>query len=101
MSKLLNEPIILSRFFNALSSKVRLDSLQTVSENRRPFHIKALANHLKLDYAAVYRHVIVLRDAALVDLFEVGRSKVVVAREEDTLRKVFELASSINSTWGN
>lgn len=96
MSKLLAEPVRLSEFFHALSSKVRIEILQTVSDTRRPFHIKALSKHLGLDYAAIYRHVSILKDADLIDLFEVGRSKVVVAREEEALSRLFEFAESIH-----
>ena len=63
------------RFFGASSNPTRLKIL-FISETKRPLHIKAVAKALKMGYAAVYRNVGVLKKANLLEVFEVGRSRV-------------------------
>ncbi len=62
--------------FAALSNPARLKILSIITETKKPLHIKAVANTLKMDYAAVYRHIAVLKKANLLQIFEVGRSRV-------------------------
>jgi DNA-binding transcriptional ArsR family regulator len=45
--------------FAALSNPIRLKILSIISETKRPLHIKAIAQKLKMDYAAIYRHIAV------------------------------------------
>ena len=66
----------MSKVFNALGNPIRLRILLMLQNTRRPLHIKAISRELKVDYAAVYRHVEILRDAGLLEIFEVGRSRV-------------------------
>ena len=49
-----------SDVFSALGNPTRLRIVELVSETERPLHIKAVAQVLKKDYAAVYRHIRVL-----------------------------------------
>lgn len=85
----------LSRIFSALGSPVRLRILSIVYETKRPLHIKAVAEALQMDYAAVYRHVDVLKKAKLVQIFEVGRSRVLSPLHADLIEQVFALAQRI------
>jgi DNA-binding transcriptional ArsR family regulator len=62
--------------FAALSNPARLKILSIITETKKPLHIKAVAITLKMDYAAVYRHIAVLKKANLLQIFEVGRSRV-------------------------
>jgi len=62
--------------FAALSNPARLKILSIIRETKKPLHIKAVAITLKMDYAAVYRHIAILKKANLLQIFEVGRSRV-------------------------
>jgi DNA-binding transcriptional ArsR family regulator len=62
--------------FAALGNSVRLRILLMLMDSKKPLHITAVASNLKMDYGGVYRHVEVLRDAGLLQVFEVGRSRV-------------------------
>jgi len=87
----------LSAVFAALSNPVRLRILQLVSETKRPLHIKAVARTLQMDYASVYRHIDVLRKAELVQIFEVGRSRVLSPLHGETLNQIFKLAQRMQA----
>ncbi len=76
---------VASTIFNALGSVVRLRILRMLIDTKKPLHIKAVARNLNMDYAAVYRHVHVLRTARLLDVFEVGRSRVLTPRKPDLI----------------
>jgi len=85
----------ISRVFNALSNPTRLKILSIVTETKRPLHIKAVAKILKMDYAAVYRHVEVLKEAGLLQIYEVGRSRVLAPLHVDHVEKILESAERI------
>ena len=85
----------LSKVFNALGSPVRLRILQLVRETKRPLHIKAVAEMLRMDYGAVYRHVDVLKKAGLVQIFEVGRSRVLSLVHSELLSQLLTLTLQI------
>ena len=84
----------LAKFFDALSSPVRLQILEIVTSTKRPLHIKAISDQLKIDYGATYRHVSVLKKAKIVEVYEVGRSRVVSPRNQELVNRVLE---SINN----
>jgi len=65
-----------SQTFSALGNIVRLRILLMLMDSKKPLHITAVASNLKMDYGGVYRHVEVLRNAGLLQVFEVGRSRV-------------------------
>ena len=65
-----------SNVFAALGNSVRLRILLMLMDSKKPLHITAVASNLKMDYGGVYRHVEVLRDAGLLQVYEVGRSRV-------------------------
>jgi len=65
-----------SRTFSALGNTVRLRILLMLMDSKKPLHITAVASNLKMDYGGVHRHVEVLRNAGLLQVFEVGRSRV-------------------------
>jgi ArsR family transcriptional regulator len=79
-----------SNVFNALGSVVRLRIVKMLIETKKPLHIKAVARNLEMDYAAVYRHVHVLRTARLLDVFEVGRSRVLTPRKPDLIMHLIQ-----------
>ena len=91
------EQVRLSRVFDALGSPVRLRILELVRETKRPLHIKAVANMLQMDYGAVYRHVDVLKEAGLVQIFEVGRSRVLSLLHGDLLTQILALALQLKT----
>ncbi|MGD9129954.1 MAG: winged helix-turn-helix domain-containing protein [Candidatus Bathyarchaeota archaeon] len=76
-----------SDVFSALGSPTRLRIVELVSETERPLHIKAVAQVLKKDYAAVYRHVKVLKDSGLVGVYEVGRSRVIYLKNAEMIKE--------------
>ena len=86
-----------STTFNALGSVVRLKILKMLIETKKPLHIKAVARNLNMDYAAVYRHVHVLRTARLLEVYEVGRSRVLVPRKPDLIGELIQKTKEIES----
>ena len=76
-----------SAIFSALGSPTRLRIVELVSETERPLHIKAVAQALKKDYAAVYRHVKVMEKSGLVGVYEVGRSRVIYLKNADLIKE--------------
>jgi len=85
----LDEPELrqVSAIFSALGSPTRLRIVELVSETERPLHIKAVAQVLKKDYAAVYRHVKVMEKSGLVGVYEVGRSRVIYLKNADLIKE--------------
>ncbi|MEM2904567.1 MAG: winged helix-turn-helix domain-containing protein [Candidatus Bathyarchaeia archaeon] len=75
----------------ALGSPVRLRILLMLAETKRPLHIKAVAKNLGLDYAAVYRHVETLKRARLLEVYEVGRSRVLTPTRPESLKAFLQL----------
>ncbi len=84
-----------STVFGALSSPIRLKILLIISETKRPLHIKAVAKILKMNYAAIYRHVEVLKKTNLLQVFEVGRSRVLSPLHEDIVKQFIQLTKEI------
>ncbi len=66
-----------------------------VNTTERPLHIKAVAKNLKKNYAAVYRHVKVLEKSGLVKIYEVGRSRVLYAKNAELIKQLVETAKII------
>lgn len=92
-----DESAHISKVFGALGSPVRLRILELVRETKRPLHIKAVANMLGMDYGAVYRHVEVLKKAGLVQIFEVGRSRVLSLLQGELLNQILALALQVKA----
>jgi DNA-binding transcriptional ArsR family regulator len=86
-----------STVFNALGSVVRLRILKMLIETKKPLHIKAVARNLNMDYAAVYRHVHVLRTARLLEVFEVGRSRVLTPRKPDLISELMQRTREVHA----
>jgi ArsR family transcriptional regulator len=76
-----------SAIFSALGNSTRLRIVELVSETERPLHIKAVAQVLKKDYAAVYRHIRVLEECGLVGVYEVGRSRVIYLKNGELIKE--------------
>ena len=84
-----------SAIFGALGSSTRLKIVELVSETERPLHIKAVAQVLKKDYAAVYRHIRVLEECGLVGVYEVGRSRVIYLKNKELIQELIGTAKKM------
>lgn len=87
-----------SAIFSAFGSPTRLRIVELVSETERPLHIKAVAQVLKKDYAAVYRHVKVMEKSGLVGVYEVGRSRVIYLKNADLIKECVRIVQKMIST---
>jgi DNA-binding transcriptional ArsR family regulator len=85
-----------STTFAALGNSVRLRILLMLTDSKKPLHITAVASNLKMDYGGVYRHIEVLRDAGLIQVYEVGRSRVLTPLNVELLRELIANAKSFN-----
>ena len=75
-----------SSMFGALGNPIRLRILLMLMDSKKPLHIAAVARNLKMDYGGVYPHVDVLRKAGIIQVYDVGRSKVLSPFNIDVLR---------------
>ena len=85
-----------SQTFSALGNTVRLRILLMLMDSKKPLHITAVASNLKMDYGGVHRHVEVLRNAGLLQVFEVGRSRVLSPLNIDQVRDFVVKAKDFN-----
>jgi DNA-binding transcriptional ArsR family regulator len=76
-----------SEMFSALGSSTRLRIIELVNETERPLHIKAVAQVMKSDYAAVYRHIRVLEKCGLIGVYDVGRSRVIYLKNVELIKE--------------
>jgi DNA-binding transcriptional ArsR family regulator len=83
-----------STLFVALGNPVRLRILLMLMDNKKPLHIMGVASNLKMDYGRVYRHVEVLEAAGLIQVYEVGRSRVLSPLNSDVIRDFITRAKS-------
>jgi DNA-binding transcriptional ArsR family regulator len=84
-----------SEVFSALGNPTRLKIIKLVSETERPLHIKAVAEVLKSDYAAVYRHVRVLEKCGLIGVYEVGRSRVIYLKNRELIKECVQIVKKM------
>ncbi len=82
--------------FGALGNPVRLRILLMLMDSKKPLHITAVADNLKMDYGGVYRHVEVLKSAGLIEVYEVGRSRVLSPLNTDLTRELIGKAKSFS-----
>ena len=85
-----------SQTFSALGNTVRLRILLMLMDSKKPLHITAVASNLKMDYGGVHRHVEVLRNAGLLQVFEVGRSRVLSPLNIDQVRQFITNAKELS-----
>ena len=85
-----------SQIFGALGNIVRLRILLMLMDTKKPLHITAVASNLKMDYGGVYRHVEVLRDAGLIQVYEVGRSRVLSPLNIEIAKDLIGKAKNFN-----
>ncbi|MGA3404722.1 MAG: winged helix-turn-helix domain-containing protein [Candidatus Bathyarchaeia archaeon] len=85
-----------SEIFGALGNAVRLRILLMLMESKKPLHITAVASNLKMDYGGIYRHVEVLRDAGLIQVYEVGRSRVLSPLNTETIKDLIGKAKNFS-----
>jgi len=84
-----------SAVFGALSHPTRIRILLITGETKKPLHIKAIAKILKADYAAIYRHIEVLKKANLLEVYEVGRSRVLSPLHMDIINQIIQLTKEV------
>ena len=84
-----------SRIFNALGNETRMKTLILLSETKRPLHIKAIAEALQVDYAALYRHIKVLQQSSLLEVYDVGRSRVLSLKNKELLAELIKIANTM------
>ncbi len=65
-------------------------------DSKKPLHITAVASNLKMDYGGVYRHVEILRIAGLLQVYEVGRSRVLSPLNIEEIREFITKAKNFN-----
>ncbi len=82
----------ISRVSRALGNPTRLRIVDLISETKRPLHIKAVAQIMKKDYAAIYRHVKVLENNGLLGVYEVGRSRVLYSKNVELIKQFIQIA---------
>jgi len=85
-----------SQTFSALGNIVRLRILLMLMDSKKPLHITAVANNLKMDYGGVHRHVEILRNAGLLQVFEVGRSRVLSPLNTEQVREFILKAKDVS-----
>jgi DNA-binding transcriptional ArsR family regulator len=84
-----------TEIFNALGNETRVRILLLINKTKRPLHIKAVAEALDLDYAALYRHVKVLQRSGLLVVYEVGRSRVLSLKNSESTEQLLKIANKI------
>jgi len=84
-----------SAVLGALSHPTRIKILLIAGETKKPLHIKAIAKILKADYAAIYRHIGVLKKANLLEIYEVGRSRVLSPIHMDIINQIIQLTKEV------
>ena len=93
-----------ARILMALGSADRLNIVHKLMSDQRPIHIKGIAKEMGLDYASVYRNVKLLASAKIIDVFEVGRSRVIKLRDPEgtgiLLKHCKSLSDKINNQKG-
>lgn len=85
----------ISGVFSALGNPTRIKILLLIGETKRPLHIKAVSKALRMDYAAIYRHVQVLQENGLLEAYEVGRSRVLSPKRMELVKQIIEIAKKI------
>ncbi|MFQ6011568.1 MAG: winged helix-turn-helix domain-containing protein [Nitrososphaerales archaeon] len=85
----------LAQIYRSLGSEVRLKIIKLILSTDRPLHIQAIADSIGRDYAGVYRQIRTLRNSGLVDVYEVGRSRVVSIKKVEELENVFEASKAL------
>jgi DNA-binding transcriptional ArsR family regulator len=85
-----------SQTFSALGNVVRLRILLMLIDSKKPLHITAVASNLKMDYGGVHRHVEILKGAGLLQVFEVGRSRVLSPLNIEQVRDFVAKAKEIS-----
>ena len=86
-----------SKLFSALQSPIRLNILEILAETKRPLHIKAVSRQLAIDYASIYRHVEILHETGLLEVFDVGRSRVLTIARPDALKRLLIAADTLQT----
>ncbi|MEK0324586.1 MAG: winged helix-turn-helix domain-containing protein [Nitrosopumilus sp.] len=91
------DPKQMALIYRSLGSEVRLKIINLILSTNRPLHIQAIANSIGRDYAGIYRQVRTLKNSGLVNIFEVGRSRVVSIKKVDELENLFEVSKALIS----
>lgn len=83
--------------FSALAHPKRLQIVKMLSETDRPLHVKGIARLLKSDYAVTYRHIEKLKNAGLIGIHEVGRSRVPYLKNKEMVGELLQVAKNCMS----
>ncbi len=84
-----------TRLFQSLSSLPRLRILSLLLATEKPVHIKGISRALKMDYAVTYRHVENLRDVGLIEIYDVGRSRVPYVKDREKINSLIDAANKL------
>lgn len=85
-----------STTFGALGSPIRLRILLMLMDSTKPLHITAVASNLRMDYGGIYRHIEVLREAGLIQVYDVGRSRVLSPLNGEVIRELISKAKNFS-----
>jgi len=84
-----------SNIFTALGNPIRMKIISILFSSKKPLHIAAISRALKFDYVLIYRHVKVLERNKLVEIYDVGRSRVISPSNPDLIKSLIELANKL------
>ena len=83
--------------YRSLGSEVRLKIINLILSTNRPLHIQAIATSIGRDYAGIYRQIRSPKNSGLVDIYEVGRSRVVSIKKAEELESLFQASRALIS----
>ena len=78
----------INQLLTAISHPTRFHIIEILLNTERPLHIRGLAKNLGMDYAQVYRHIERLEEAGLIEIYDVGRSRVPHVKNEEEVRQL-------------
>ena len=83
------------RFFKALGDPNRLAILVQLARCMRPCTVTELSDCCPVDFSVVSRHLVILRDAGIVEAERKGKQVYYSARLLDVAKKMSEIAASL------
>lgn len=83
--------------FNALGSAVRQRILFIIGEDRR-LSVQSLAEQMNLSRPTISHHLGILQNAGIIHHHKAGRERIYYFSFEDSLKKMSNLISSIETT---
>lgn len=77
-----------SRFYKALGEQVRLKIIDYLIKRKQCTCICELSKHLKKDQSVVFRHVIILRDAGILDTNKESRCLMCCVKDKEKIKRI-------------